>query len=358
MKVEEAIKACKKKGFNYFKAELEVATGDIIRKKPPKHKCNNGRIDCPHCNGSGVRICSYCSGLGYTVNDQGIPITCQLCLGFEPVCPVCEGTREIGCPQCLEGEYGRSCTRNRLSREEAKNLILEKLPQKLKNKLIYSKVYNDPSVDIEWTFTIKIEDFPLMTDYIKTFVSVLKPISSNWQTWNAGMHLSLMSESDPNKSKLNLKNFENLKANGQNLLMGLYSLATVGEKTRAWHFRGPAISLEQKGSAIFGHGGNYLEFRVFDPCYEKPERVKKYLKIMAGMLKYYSTKPEIIPEYVGEQAMKIGGNGGMRDENGKYFKDCYENDETIERVKFDIEKILGKPETKYEIKRAGLLKEV
>jgi hypothetical protein len=372
--MKDTITTLKRKGFNYIKVEAEIRCGKENRDKLIKkacQKCNRGTIKCPDCNGNRhdcekcnglARVeCPACQGIGCSECYDTGSVTCGNCLGEGSTgCPSCNGSGKIDCLEC-HGDYQEK-------RAKKKTINCSGLTELLKRKLIskgfkfddqniaYSTVYNDPSVDTEWTFTIHVNLAERLPEFISLFKATLKPYTDIWDESNAGLHISVFSTPNPNDSLLDEKKLQTFQKHAKNVRMGLYATGTPNSYTRPLDFRKSQISDDDKYSAIFTHGKRYFEFRVFDPCFSEPKRILKYVKIIGNMMKFYGIRSTIATKpYTGNMLMKAGpraeSSNRCRRNEDRRFRDLVETSEGKERLKEEIGMLLGRKSIRTEWKK-------
>lgn len=206
----------------------------------------------------------------------------------------------------------------------------------------YIRLYNDGSVDTEITMTIPLytrdgrptnEGVEKLPELLTAFKDTFQPIQNVFNVGNAGLHIAALFSSDfsypseadnymrrthPHSKRLHSRKLKNFKLAMTELLPALYFLGAPDSKTRQLQFRRPNISVDilrdretsmgyydnPKYSAISYRDGA-LEYRVFDTCYETPERIHDYVMVIANTMKFLSMKA--VPTGITEL---FNGNGG------------------------------------------------
>jgi hypothetical protein len=266
-------KACeqiKAKGFSHVKVELEAKLG------------RNGRSDpCSECNQSGWTQCSACNSSGYVKASISNSIA-------ETVieCGQCQGDGRFECRRC----NGRGFLRGGWSDRWCRDAILRLLKPEVVRNIVYSEFYYDGSVDSEYTFTMPTENAHQVINVIEAFNGLADRIGNGLSIDNAGMHISVLpSGTYPCRAGLlDQSLMRNFRREVAKLLPALYFLGTHTSQTRGLSFRKPHVSSEEKYSAIYTHGDTAIEYRLFDPCFDKPEAFYDKLEVIAATLKYYS----------------------------------------------------------------------
>lgn len=187
---------------------------------------------------------------------------------------------------------------------------------KIKKPIAYSEVYDDMSVDTEWTVTLalsKAEDILLLPVIGECWKALLDAVASDTNReadlQNAGMHMALLFgkdayyTSDAPHSERDLQRYNNFKRSMSMLLPALFFFGANSQDTRKLYFRVPQcgaqsfedhrVSTRQsrydgntKFSAIH-YVGNALEFRVFDPCYDEPDHLLDNFVVMRNCLRFW-----------------------------------------------------------------------
>jgi hypothetical protein len=158
--------------------------------------------------------------------------------------------------------------------------------------LVYSKFYNDGSVDSEWTFTIAASATDVlmrMPEIIEIWKSLAETMGADMVTRGAGMHTALLnSEGARYPSEENqFSEYLNFKTNTRLLLPALYMLAASDDTTRGLNFRRPRICNNDHRSAIDYRGGA-IEFRIFDTCYNDPQQILDNIVVIRNIMRYWT----------------------------------------------------------------------
>lgn len=279
--LSEAISLIKQAGFGYVKVEMEGHIGRRAAK-------------CDDCSGNGRGECKDCLGLGVTTKK---PIKeCAVCRGDGySKCKLCDGDGRIN--------YGDEYPCQRFILDYVSNKVygkpLDKLPsykdgqalfKNLGSRLVFGRFYWDGSVDSEYTFTIPVEYIEDLPYYLEAFREFSKVGGNRLDITGAGMHTSVLPTSSKGKYpcdvRLDPAGMENFKKEMTKLLPALFFVAAAGPNTRSLSPRRPQISNE-KYSAICTHNNTSLEYRVFDTCYDHPERILDFVQVIANSLKFY-----------------------------------------------------------------------
>ena len=232
------------KDFPYMKFELE-ANFDI---NPDEE------IECDACSGSGEYVDEYddvcdcydCDGRGYHYQDSDYVY------------------------------------------DDVTEYVANNMPKDALDNITYAQAYNDQSVNMEYTFTIKTEYAHLVPDVIKTFLSY----TEHYDTENAGFHISVLTDSEgvyPCRQDFDREKIENFKENVTKLLPALLYSGS-NKTTRGLYYRQPRIGYSRdRYNCITIYNGS-LEYRLFDPIYDNLDKFPEYIKVIANTLKYYSKR--------------------------------------------------------------------
>lgn len=281
-------KKIKSFGFNYIKVEFEA---ELYRSDLNAIEIGGGK--CNACNGEGYlaiedksHICSVCMGSGKAMGR------------FDP-----DDDRDL-----------RNYFENHL------------LPKKLKDKLTFSQMYHDGSVDTEYTFTMKIEDAHHLVDMVHHWNEMVEEIGAECEVYGAGMHISVMNgDSYLDNSTLNRTKLRNFASEVQKLLPAMFILASAEEQSRPFGFRYPRISNDEKYSAIFTHESRCIEYRLFETCYDRPEAMIEFVGMIAKTLEYYNDTEKKVP-VLGQTYEFYSGNTSV-----KRFTDSLEQVQIIKK---------------------------
>lgn len=257
------IKRCPYKG-TAIKIELEALLGRTGRSSRECRKCDQaGELPCV-CEGL-VAECKVCKGRGY--------IVCEDCNGTGVIAMIAVTRSDTYCQK----------------------FILNHVSKPARDSLIFSKTYNDMSVDTEFTFTLPIDKARYAVEFIKAFAKLGEDIGNGIITQGAGMHIAILNDpagfyqpnNDADHNHLDSRHTRNFIKSMTSMLPALYFLASPDEQSRRLGFRVPQISTTNKYSAIYG-GQKCFEYRVFETCYQRPEAILDDICIIANTLKFYS----------------------------------------------------------------------
>lgn len=253
--IANATRYIQRKGFKFIKIELE------------------GQLDRSGCNHGNGHVCTRCDGTGIYRLDN-----CTCNDGY------------VTCPREYNDSYDDI--------EDCQNFIESYISKKANRLRVFGNFYNDGSVDSEYTFTLPCttEGIKCAIEYIKAFKELGEAVGSGVKVSGAGMHIALLNdpagsyESDgDHHNSLNYAYLSNFISQMKKLLPSLYFLGTCNAKTRPLEYRMPQVA-DEKYSAINCSNG-VLEYRVFDPCYDRPEALLDYVEVIAKSLKFYAAMP-------------------------------------------------------------------
>lgn len=313
-----------------IKVELEAQLGRSSDDDENCGYCDEGSNRCEYCDSDYEVSCSECDGDGQVSNPEHTETN------DEPEtmdCSECDGTGSVPCNECDEGYNTCSeCDGNwegeggsfesetvchdfileRLVKHGLAELIPEGESYSYANKyrpvlpLVFSKFYNDGSVDSEHTFTLILDD-PTIVNKLPIFLEIFKELAdavgNRFETKGAGMHIALLNSPKgfycaDSYSRLHTVNtqpleFNNFSRSMSMLLPALFFLGSANEVSRGLRFREPRVAEcgfnGSKYHAInYGHGA--LEFRLFETCYDKPEVILDYVVVIANAMKYWRAK--------------------------------------------------------------------
>lgn len=260
----KALDQIKSKGFSHIKVELEAKLGR-----------SGESISCATCSQQGWIACHECHNSGYKIVDN------------EPVeCLACGGDGQSECRRC----NGRGYTHGGWSDHWCRDFILQHIKAETARNIVFGEFYWDGSVDSEYTFTMPIEYAGMVPDVIASFNKLGTKIGNGIDIDNAGLHIAVLpSGKYPCDGGLLNKSFmKNFRTEVSKLLPALYFLGTHTSETRGLSYRKPFVSDSEKYSAIYTHDDTAIEYRVFDPCFDKPEAFFDKVEVIAQTLKYYS----------------------------------------------------------------------
>lgn len=352
--IEKTVKQLKKKGFHGAKIELE-ANLDRGTSRNCDY-CDEGQVSCD-CEGDEVE-CWDCDGEGVVTSSANVTTDCEQCEGRgRTYCQDCEDGYRT-CNEC-DGDYRQgsdewdetACLEYILARLEAKlgrshdncietgyddhdyAYIEDPFPE-----IAYMRFYNDGSVDSELTASSPLDHVDVSPKLVEAFRELGEAIGNGIEVDGAGMHFSLLSESDcsydpdegmrvPNVSEC----YHNFKKSMQLLLPALFFLGTPNSQSRGLGYRKPRISSD-KYSAVH-IGGNALEFRVFDTCYDQPEAVLDDFVVIGNCMKYWS------PRYVPSGLNKVVKEIRFGNDNGQNLSRLYATGDHIDMLNAGIAKL-------------------
>lgn len=269
--IKEAVDAIRSAGFTHIKVELE---GDLDRGE--NEMCwdcdETGRDECYTCDGTGAVE----TGRHVGVNREPVLDECHDCWGDGQIsCHACDGTGQIG----------------NFSDSECNDLMSTYMGIETREHLTYGKFYEDGSVDSEYTFTLPA-DYD-MFDHIRNvqeaFISLAEEINGgDIDVRGSGLHIALLTSGNyPSRDRLPEANIANFRRETKKLLPALYFMASSGPKSRALSYRGPNVSPHEKYSAIYTGNDTFIEFRLFETCYDNFEAFYDYIQVIAKTLNYY-----------------------------------------------------------------------
>lgn len=327
-----AIQRMKSQGFTHAKIELEA---QLNRSYGENYEdcsdCDEGRMDCPYCDGIGVA-----EDTTHSPNGRTLYLTA--------VCDDCEGDGLITCSTC-DGD-GRSETDFDWSNEEnCENYILSYVSLAARAALVYSRFYDDGSVDSEFTFTVAMDDLHLAVEYLDAFNALARENGGGMDTDGAGMHLSVLTSGTyPTSQQLDPDKIENFKTEVQKLLPALYFVASPDHASRSLEYRSPKIDEDKHNGypAICTHGDTALEYRIFETCYQRPEALLENYEVIANTLKYYSSR------HLNLTTTTVGG------QNLRYTRGLarfYDSPERLEALNQGLPFVKPKDKTIHQLKR-------
>ena len=264
MNIQTLQKAFLHSGFKFIKVELEAQVD-------PEDYGGS----CEYCE-DGRDYCGDCEGTGEDPREA------------RGECATCGGEQYFDCQECSGGyndpDWDEYCNDFEKKFREDLNGIDQHFR--------FLRTYHDGSVDTECTFTLRVDYLDKLPQIVKAFRQTCLHFGS-CVTENAGLHITLLEGYNyPRTKKLNQAKLTHFKAQVSKLLLGLIYLGSDGDYTRGFGFRDMRISAKDKYSAIFTHNDTCLEYRLFDTCYDEPERILKYLALIVKTLKYYTADPQ------------------------------------------------------------------
>lgn len=260
---EQIKKALIFNGFKFVKLEFEANVDE-----------NGG---CDYCD-EGIVSCSECDGTGeISIYDSENNIT-----GHEE-CPNCGGNGEHDCPDC----HGRGD--GEIDLPDFQEKFVSKFPTGFTTS--YIEAYHDGSVNTEVTMTFSVKRLHQVEDIVKAFKKTCEEYG-DWNTRNAGFHISILpSRYYPIEKQLDDKKINNFVRSVNKIIEAMFYLSTeYGSETRSLEYRQPQVSMSNKYSAIYTHNNTCIEYRIFDTCYDQPEKILSYFNTIVRTLKFYSTK--------------------------------------------------------------------
>lgn len=306
-----------------IKVELEAQL-DRGRDNENCEYCDEGRVYCDDCS-DGRYSCSDCDESGVVENSSGEEVECERCEGYGRLdCERCDGEGSYTCGEC-EGDWeGESNSYG--SNHKCHDFILERLvplglaeetpsdeyyeyasKYRPKFPLVFSKFYNDGSVDSEHTFTLMLdnpENIFLLPKILEVFTLLHEEINGDrpMEVQGAGMHIALLNSENGYYEKRtefasrfspHLDAFMNYRRSMQMLLPALFFLGSSNETSRRLNFRTPRVERGDEGNGKY-HAVNFaygaLEFRLFETCYDNPEAILDMVCVISNSMKYWRKK--------------------------------------------------------------------
>lgn len=278
--LKDAVERIKNAGFDHIKVELE---GDIGR---------DGDKDCGDCYGEGRLDCGDCDGEGCIDTGEVVGVNRQIV--YEE-CSSCYGDGRYDCGNC----DGRGSSCDFREEDDCHQYMKDYVPSEVAQRLVYSRFYEDGSVDSEFTFTIHVDHIEDVKHWINAFKSLSEDCGNNdIDVSGAGLHISVLPKhaggSYPcEREGLNTNGINNFTENMNKLMPALFFLASADYRSRAIQYRYPRVSYDKNDCptsavAVCTHGNSCIEFRVFETCYDKPEAFGDYIQVIANTLKFYS----------------------------------------------------------------------
>lgn len=273
-------------------------------------------------NGDDERYCGDCDGNGYTYCTDGcedgyFPCPDQCTDGYtdedqENECEACDGQGEIVCESC-DGQDREDCAtcdgtgsvpnseRNWTTDGDTdgdeygtcSEFIFNHVPPEAKDALVFSRFYNDGSVDSEFTFTLMLEHAHMAVYFVEAFKAMADEIGNGLDTSGAGMHIAVLNSADgnyPHGNELDEECADNFVEAMTPLLPAMFFLASATRESRGLRYRPPKIDTSDKYVAISGYH-DCFEYRVFETCYKKPLALIDFLIVIAKTLEFYKQEP-------------------------------------------------------------------
>lgn len=244
------------------------------------------RIDCTECDATGRADCDYCDGSGLVADAEGV---------LRDECVICYGDGTTYCEPCNGDGY--TLEYHHLSNEDDIHAWLSDWLQANRpnayQALLYSKFEYDGTVDSEYTLAVRVSDVRYFPDYVDAIRALCaefgNELSIGYRTRrSAGLHISIVPCSEWNKRTLNTEKLDNFERQAEKLLPMLYAIGTADGASRSFQYRRPRVSREDKYNAIFTHYGKYIEYRLFETCYDRPGAIVEYMTAIAHTLKFYA----------------------------------------------------------------------
>lgn len=363
-------------GLTAVKVEMEAGLGRSSTRHVERNRngncthCRRGRTPCVCCNESdrrGQHPCEWCTDRNPDCSD------CHGTGWYD--CDDCEGTGTFECNYCRGAYHSDTKSRNWSNNTECQDFLLEYLSQfglaRRKRRtddvashygkwipklpLVFSYLYSDGG-DTEWTFTLLIKDETkafLLRECVNAFNALAAAIRVDGglpeiNVERAGMHMSLLNspngEYEYSNTNADDRRFENYRKSMILLLPAVYLLGASSHVTRSLSPRTPAVSSNDKYSAIYYQGGA-LEFRVFDTCYGDPEQILDNLVTMCRTLKYWSLK------YKRNYLNKVTTKVRFGNDNGRELERLYLTIEHIDLLNRGLKLIKPPYQTITDIKK-------
>jgi len=225
----------------------------------------------------------------------------------------------------LEAELSRD--EDEHDHDYCEDFLLEHVSKDTKKHTIFYKFYYDGSVDSEFTVTVDINHPECIIEYINAFNALAEEIGNGADTSGAGMHIAILNSENgnyPGGNSLNAECNNNFRTAVTPLLPALFFLGSCDYRSRELGYRMPRVSRD-KYSAV--HAEGCYEFRVFETCYNYPDRFYDYLVTIANCLQFYSPE-QVLPSFTGTI-----GTLGMPDDGdgvGRFYF-TYEHVKALEK---------------------------
>lgn len=308
-----AVEAAKKSqfGLTAIKVEFEIVFNRSRAMHNPCDVCDgDGMEECEDCEARGLEDCPDCGG--------DIIGTCGTCRAGFVFCQTCNGECQVPCSSCA-GRPASNWNDFRFMHDKVlAKLVRAGLAQKIPNgmhyqnarkympkaPLVYSEVLHDSTVDTEQTLTLLMDNpqnVLLLPKLVRAFYSLKDEIGQVPSIDGAGLHISLLNSQDggypAESTAIDRKCFENFRRSMILLLPALYFLGSSNERSRDMTYRKPMI---ERGGSYTNHGnGKYsaisyrngaLEFRVFEPCFDKPEAILDDVMVALNCMRFWTRK--------------------------------------------------------------------
>ena len=309
---------------------------------------------CPKCHGEGYLTHEACAGRGgfgasydYGLLVDGSSIT---------PCLSCNMTGHQACSKCFDTNQRWTdityCQQWLLKQMHEMGLSQRKRDGSYvpKKPLIFGMFYDDPSVDSEFTFTLSLkneQNIFLLPRILALWKKMGFAIGNGLSIQNAGMHMALLGDKSckyPSSDPADWRDcLINMDRSMRLLMPALFFLGSDNRLSRGMRFRIPRTSTE-KYSAIH-YTSNCLEFRVFEPCYDNPERVLDNFVVMRNCLRFWSRT------YKTPSLTKIASTVNFGNDSGDNLDRLYTTACHLDLLNAGILKLKPKYKTVAELKR-------
>jgi predicted transport protein len=251
-----------------------------------------GTHSCGECDGDYEDVeqsCVNCEGNGCDNCENGETTYCQYC-----------DHGEVECDDCGNSEFGDEGYCEDWIRYRLREYGLCDDNNQNTGALRYLNFYNDGSVDSELTLTLMLDDPEIvfvLPKIVQIWNALGEEIGNSVDVDGAGMHIALINEPNgtyPSSSNNRQRDmFYKFSKSMTTLLPALYFLAANTNRTRGLRYRKPQIQCTyddgEKYSAIAYRSGA-LEFRVFDTCYDTPEKILDDIVVISNCMRYWKTE--------------------------------------------------------------------
>lgn len=244
----------------------------------------------------------------------------------------------------LEAQLWR--TSNGWHEQKCSEFIARFVGPELMSKVVYSRFYNDGSVDSELTITLPIMEAHNITKWMEAWNALSAAIGRKMDINNAGLHIAILTDPAgmyPCRTNHDREKIDNFRVEVTKLLPALLFMASHNYKTRRMYFRKPQIQNEKYSAINILRGG--LEYRLFDTCYDKPEAVYEKIEVIAATLAFYSKRKNRV-QLKNDIVMADGGE----------YQRLFENDELRQALDKSIKYLKPRHKTIEELKKERQLK--
>lgn len=258
--------------------------------------------DCPNCEGRGtIEIASEYNREteSYVTLPEPRTEDCSECDGSGTVtdyCPYCE-EGEVECDDHVVESHYSGALRAMLESVDVSDTGRDGAIYRRPNTtewLVYAQAYHDGSVSLEVTATIDIQANPENILHLQDLVSAFYALDPHMDTSNAGMHMSVLFDSQKRYPSsdvyLDARKLRNLDRALKFLYPALYICAAKGTTTRSTYFRQPRTNQPKYNAVNIMQEAGAIEFRVFDTCYDNPVQVLENVVVMSNIMDYYSNR--------------------------------------------------------------------